>query len=199
MSFSTLSAPWSPSLPSPVFFKDKDEKYPFLIKKSGKIKVYPYIFQRLDKILSKHGTIKDNASAELANIRNSIHKKQSSISKRMHALMQLAQKEGWADQDTSVSIRDGRMVIPVPSAYKRKIQGIVHDESATGKTSYIEPAEIVETNNEIRELEYAEKREIVKILQEFCNDIRPYIDDIIPAYEFLAFIDFCQVKSSLLT
>ncbi len=177
------------------FFNGKEEKYPFLIKKSGKIKVYPYILQRLDSILTKHGDIKDNASPELADIRRNILKKQSSISKRMHALMQIAQKEGWADQDTSVSIRDGRMVIPLPSAYKRKINGIVHDESATGKTAYIEPAEIVETNNDIRELEYAEKREITKILITFSNDIRPYIDDIIPAYEFLAFIDFVRAKA----
>lgn len=177
------------------FFKGKEEDYPYLIARSGKIRIYPYIFQRLDRILSRHGKIKDNASSELADIRKEIHKKQSGISKRMHSLMQMAQQEGWADKDTSVSIRDGRMVIPVPSAYKRKIKGIVHDESATGKTAYVEPAEIVEINNDIRELEYAEKREIVKILIDFCNDVRPYIDDIIPAYDFLAFIDFVRAKA----
>ncbi|MDE5639954.1 MAG: endonuclease MutS2, partial [Odoribacter sp.] len=104
--------------------------------------------------------------------------------------------EGWAEKDSAVAIRDGRMVIPVPAAYKRKINGIVHDESATGKTSYIEPAEIIETNNEIRELQLEEKREINRILRKFADDIRPYIDDLIPAYNFMAFIDFVKAKAA---
>lgn len=177
------------------FFKDKDEKYPYLIEKCGKLRLYPYISQRLENIISKYGTIKDTASPSLAEIRRDILKKQSSISSRMNALMQQAQKEGWADPDSSISIRDGRMVIPVPSAHKRKIGGIVHDESSTGKTSYIEPTEIVETNNQIKELEYAERREIMKILIAFCAEIRPYIDDLIPAYNFLGFIDFVRAKA----
>ena len=113
----------------------------------------------------------------------------------MQALLQKAQEEGWADKDTNISIRDGRMVIPVPAAYKRKINGIVHDESTTGKTSYIEPTEIIETNNEIRELQLEEKREITRILRQFADDIRPYIDDLIPAYDFMAFVDFVRSKA----
>lgn len=177
------------------FFNNKEEKYPSLINKCGRIRLYPYITKQLENIVSKHGTVKDTASPELGNIRRSILKRKSTISKRMQALMQLAQNEGWADADSSVSIRDGRMVIPVPSANKRKLKGIVHDESATGKTSYIEPTEIVETNNQIKELEHAEKREIIKIIIAFCNDIRPYIDDLIPAYNFLGFIDFVRAKA----
>lgn len=177
------------------FFKNKEDKYPHLVERCGKLRLYPYISQRLENIVSKHGTIKDTASAELGEIRREILKKQSSISKRMQSLLQMAQKDGWAEADSTISIRDGRMVIPVPSAFKRKINGIVHDESATGKTSYIEPTEIVETNNQIKELEYAEKREIIKILITFCNDIRPYIDDIIPAYDFLGYIDFVRSKA----
>jgi len=177
------------------FFKGKEESYPHLVERCGRLRLYPYISQRLENIVSKHGKVKDSASPELGEIRREILKKQSGISKRMHGLMQMAQKEGWADPESSISIRDGRMVIPVPSAHKRKINGIVHDESATGKTSYIEPAEIVETNNQIKQLEYAEKREIMKILIAFCNDIRPYIDDIIPAYDFLGFIDFVRAKA----
>lgn len=177
------------------FFNGKNEAYPCLSRKAGEIRIFPYILQRLDTIVSKYGTVKDNASSELNEIRRSILKKQSGISRRMQSLLQQAQSEGWADKDTSVAVRDGRMVIPVPSAYKRRLNGIVHDESATGKTSYIEPAEIIETNNEIRELQLEEKREIIRILRKFADDIRPYIDDLIPAYDFLAFIDFVKAKA----
>lgn len=113
----------------------------------------------------------------------------------MQALLQDAQTEGWAEKDTAIAIRDGRMVIPVPAAYKRRVNGIVHDESATGKTSYIEPTEIIETNNEIRELQLEEKREITRILRKFADDIRPYIEDLIPAYDFLAFVDYTKAKA----
>ncbi|RUT73471.1 endonuclease MutS2 [Ancylomarina longa] len=177
------------------FQKQEPEDYPYLMKLTGNVKMYPYIFDRINGIITKNGRIKDNASPELQQIRSSLIQKQSTISKRMQSLMRAAQKEGWVDQDVALSVRDGRIVIPVTSAYKRKINGIVHDESATGKTSYIEPAEIVETNNEIRELEYAERREIIHILQEFTAQIRPYIDDLFLAYEFLAKIDFIRAKA----
>ncbi|MFA8437105.1 MAG: endonuclease MutS2 [Marinifilaceae bacterium] len=178
------------------FFAGKEpEEYPYLQKLTGNVRVYPYIFERINAIITKNGRIKDNASPELLSIRNQLHQKQSTISKRMHGLLRQAQKDGWVDSDVSLSVRDGRIVIPVASAYKRKIKGIVHDESATGKTSYIEPAEIVETNNEIRELEYAERREIIRILQEFTANLRPYIGDLFLAYEFLAQIDFIRAKA----
>ncbi|MGL5683749.1 MAG: endonuclease MutS2 [Marinifilaceae bacterium] len=177
------------------FFATKSETYPTLTAKSGAILLFPYVLERLNAIVSKHGTIKDSASRELADIRQQLQRKQSTISKRMQSLLQMAQQEGWADKDTSIAIRDGRMVIPVPSAYKRKIGGIVHDESATGKTSYIEPTEIVETNNEIRELELEERREIMRILRQFADDIRPYIDDLIAAFDFLAYVDFVRAKA----
>ncbi len=177
------------------FFNGKNEQYPHLTQKAGQIQLFPYVLQRLDSIVSKHGTIKDNASSELNDIRRNILKKQSGISRRMQSLLQQAQSEGWAEKDSSIAIRDGRMVIPVPSAYKRRINGIVHDESTTGKTSYIEPAEIIETNNEIRELQLEEKREIIRILRKFSDDIRPYIDHLIPAYNFLAHVDFVKAKA----
>lgn len=177
------------------FFQGKTETYPVLTAKAGQIQLFPYVLQRLDSIVSKHGTIKDNASSELGEIRRQILKKQSGISRRMQALLQDAQTEGWAEKDTAIAIRDGRMVIPVPAAYKRRVNGIVHDESATGKTSYIEPTEIIETNNEIRELQLEEKREITRILRKFADDIRPYIEDLIPAYDFLAFIDYTKAKA----
>lgn len=178
------------------FFKGKSERYPLLTAKAGEIQLFPYILQRLDAIVTKHGTIKDNASPELNDIRHQLQRKQNSISKRMQSLLQQAQSEGWADKESAIAIRDGRLVIPVPSAYKRKLKGIVHDESATGKTSYIEPAEIVETNNEIRELELEEKREITRILRKFADELRPYLDDLLPAYDFLAYIDFVRAKAS---
>lgn len=177
------------------FFKGRQEKYPHLTARAGNIQLFPYLLQRLDAVISKHGAVKDSASPALANIRQSILKKQAGISRRMNALLQKAQEEGWADKESAVAIRDGRMVIPVPAAYKRKLNGIVHDESATGKTSYIEPTEIIETNNEVRELQNEEKREITRILRQLADDIRPYIDDLLPGYDFLAFIDFVRAKS----
>lgn len=178
------------------FFKNKETRFPILTGKAGNIRLFPAIQQRLDAIVTKHGTIKDSASPELNDIRHRLQRKQAGISKRMQSLLQQAQAEGWADKESTIAIRDGRMVIPVPSAYKRKINGIVHDESATGKTSYIEPAEIVETNNEIRELELEEKREITRILQKFADEVRPCIDELIPAYDFLAYIDFVRGKAA---
>ena len=177
------------------FFNTKQEIYPHLVARAGDVRVFPYILQRLDSIVSKFGTIKDTASPALGNIRHSIAKKQSGISRRMQSLLQKAQEEGWVDKDSNIAIRDGRMVIPVPAAFKRKLNGIVHDESTTGKTSYIEPAEIIETNNEIRELELEEKRDITRILRQFADDLRPYIYDLIPAYDFMAFVDFARAKA----
>lgn len=177
------------------FFNGKNELYPYLCKQAGSIQLFPYVLQRLEALVSRHGSIKDSASPALKDIRDQLLKKQSGISRRLQQILQQAQSEGWTDKETSVSIRDGRMVIPVAAAHKRKINGIVHDESATGKTSYIEPAEIIETNNEIRELQLEEKREINRILRKFADDIRPYIDDLIPAYDFMAFIDFVRAKA----
>ncbi len=179
------------------FFKNKEESntYPYLREIASKVMVYPYIFERIDGILNKFGKIKDNASPELARIRSEIVKKQSSVSRRMASILNQARKDGLVDSDVNVAIRDGRAVIPVPAGNKRKLNGIIHDESSTGKTSFIEPTEIVEVNNEIRELEYAERREINRILLAFSDSIRPYIDDLVFSYEFLGIIDFIRAKA----
>ncbi|MDR0543955.1 MAG: Smr/MutS family protein [Odoribacteraceae bacterium] len=177
------------------FFKGKETTYPRLAARASSVHFFPYILQRLDSVLTKNGAIKDSASPALADIRHSIARKQAGISRRMQALLQQARDEGWADKDSEIAIRDGRMVIPLPSAFKRQIRGIVHDESATGKTSYIEPAEIIETNNEIRELQGEERREIARILRQLSADIRPYVPDLLPSYDFLAFIDFVRAKA----
>jgi len=173
----------------------KDEQFPYLKRLLANIQVHPYVMERIDAILNKYGKIKDNASPELAHIRKELISKQSGVSKRLHAILKKAQDEGLVEDDASVAIRDGRAVIPVASAFKRKLNGIVHDESSTGKTSYIEPAEVVEMNNQIRELEYAEMREIVRILTVFSNDIRPYVPDLMLAYGFLGKIDFIRAKA----
>lgn len=173
----------------------KEELYPNLRELVSPIQVFPYIKDRIEQIISQHGKIKDQASPELGRIRRELLNKQNNVSKRLHSILKQAQRDGLVDEDTSVSIRDGRPVIPVSSAVKRRLNGIVHDESATGKTAYIEPAEVVEINNEIRELEYAEKREIVRILVEFSDDIRPYLDELMGLYEFLGTIDLIRAKA----
>ncbi len=179
------------------FNKQDDEIFPLLKSKTSQVQFFPYIYDRIDAIINKMGKIRDNATPELSRIRKDILTRQSSMSKRLAAILKQAQKDGLVEEDTSVSIRDGRAVIPIPAGNKRKIKGIVYDESATGKTSYIEPNEIVEMNNEIRELEYAERREIIKILTGFSNDIRPYLLDLSCSYDFLGEIDFIRAKALL--
>jgi len=173
----------------------KDEQLPYLKRLLSGVQVYPYVIERIDSILNKYGKIKDNASPELSHIRKELLSKQSNVSKRLQAILKKAQDDGLVEDDTSVAMRDGRAVIPSASAHKRKLNGIVHDESATGKTSYIEPAEVVEMNNQIRELEYSEMREIIRILTAFSNDIRPYLPDLMQSYTFLGKIDFIRAKA----
>lgn len=178
------------------FFRgDTGERFPLLKKLSGDIQIFNDTLKLIDSILNKQGTIKDNASHELQTIRNQIFSLQGSISKKMQFILRQLRADGVVDEDTNVAIRDGRPVIPVLSANKKKINGIIHDESATGKTSFIEPAEIVEMNNRLRELENSEKREIIKILIQFSSAIRPEIDDLLASYEFMGEIDFIRSKA----
>lgn len=171
------------------------EAYPALNALTKGISGFPGITNHIDTILDRHGKMKDSASGELFSIRRSIRDREGQVSKRLHAILAQAQKDGFADADAAVSIRDGRAVIPVPAANKRKINGFIHDESATGKTFYIEPVEIVEINNEIKELEYAERREIIRILTEFTDSIRPDADGIARAGEYLAMMDMIRAKA----
>ncbi len=178
------------------YFKGKNaESYPALKTLSGPASVHAFVRDRLGDLLTKEGRMKDNASRELQSIRREISHKQSAVSKRMHSVLKAAQSGGLVDMDAGVSIRNGRPVIPVSSSLKRRIQGFVHDESASGKTTYIEPAEVVELNNEIRELEYAEKREIMKILKEFADSIRPYLEELFSVFRFMGLIDFIRAKA----
>ena len=175
--------------------EESDCPYPSLKKLAGDITVFPQLITKIDGILNKYGKIKDNASTELSRIRRELANTMGSISRSLNSILRNAQSEGYVDKDVAPTMRDGRLVIPVAPGLKRKIKGIVHDESASGKTVFIEPAEVVEANNRIRELEGDERREIIRILMEFSNLLRPSIPDVLLSYEFLAEIDFIRAKA----
>ena len=174
----------------------ENSPYPHLRALAGDVCVFPQLISKIDTILDKYGRIRDNASPTLSKIRKDITFTSSGISKSLNAILRIAQSDGLVEKDVTPTIRDGRLVIPVAPAFKRKIRGIVHDESATGKTVFIEPAEVVEANNRIRELENEERREIIKILISFTDILRPLASDIVQSYEFLAEIDFIRAKAS---
>jgi DNA mismatch repair protein MutS2 len=180
------------------FFRSKDAvKYPVLREMCSSVKTYPYVLDAIDKIIDKKGIIKDTASPRLREIRSEITSKGILVSKRLNQILKQAQADGIVDSDTSVSIRNGRGVIPVSAYDKRRIHGLIHDQSASGKTVFIEPEEIVEINNDIVELEYEERREIVRILMSLADNIRPYIDDLMESNQFLGDIDFLRAKALL--
>lgn len=169
--------------------------YPALNELAGDIMTFPQLIIRINNILDKFGKMKDNASAELLRIRRELSATTGSISRSLNSILRAAQSDGYVDKDVTPTMRDGRLVIPVAPGMKRKIRGIVHDESATGKTVFIEPAEVVEANNRIRELEGEERREIIRILTEFSVVVRPQVPAILSSYEFLAEIDFIRAKA----
>ena len=176
---------------------DTHSPYPALHELAGDIMVFPQLITRINNILDKFGKVKDNASSELLRIRRELASTTGSISRSLNNILRAAQSEGYVDKDVTPTMRDGRLVIPVAPGMKRKIRGIVHDESATGKTVFIEPAEVVEANNRIRELEGEERREIIRILTEFSATVRPQVPAILQSYEFLAEIDFIRAKALL--
>lgn len=176
--------------------KDENaERYPMLSKIASNILIHKFVTDSIEHIMNKQGAIRDTASPELAQIRREQAEKQAAASRLIRHIIADAQQEGWVDPDATLAIRDGRLVIPISASQKRRIQGIVHDESATGKTSYIEPAPVVELNNAISELEAAERREIVRILKTLTNNLRPYTDDLDDAMMFLGIIDFIRAKA----
>ena len=171
--------------------------YPTLQKLASEVRTFPELVRQIDQILDKYGKIKDNASADLLTIRRELAKTEGSISRTLNQILRAAQSEGLVDKDSAPTIRDGRLVIPVAPAMKRKIRGIVHDESATGKTVYIEPAEVVEANNRIRELEAEERREVIRILKEMSATLRPHVPEMLQSYQFLAQVDLIRAKAEL--
>ena len=176
---------------------DEQPVYPELSALTQNIKTYPNLVRRISQILDKYGEVKDSATVELMRIRQEKQHTSNSISGMLHRILREAKGEGVVERDAVPTMRDGRLVIPVAPAMKRKINGIVHDESDSGRTVYIEPAEVVEANNRIRELESEERREIVRILMVFSDSVRPSVLDMIQSYEFLGDIDFIRAKAKL--
>ena len=175
--------------------EDDGERYPALKRLAADVVLFPDVVKRIDAIIDKFGKVKDNASARLREIRMELSSVMSGISKNLYGIIRAAQNDGYVDKDVVPTMRDGRLVIPVAPALKRRIKGIVHDESASGKTVFIEPAEIVEANNRIRELESEEKREIIRILTDFADYLRPQADAMMISYDFLGEIDFIRAKA----
>ena len=173
----------------------EDPPYPALYRLTEGVVTFPAMIRRIDSILDKFGKIKDSASMTLASIRHELEKTQGSISRTLYTILHAAQKDGLVDKDAAPAMRDGRLVIPIAPSLKRRVNGIVHDESATGKTVFIEPTEVVEANNKVRQLEAEERREIIRILTVFTDEVRPYVKEILDSYQFLAQIDFIHAKA----
>ena len=171
--------------------------YPTLHELSVGTPTYPTHIRDIDHVIDEYGKIRDNASHRLFTIRQELSRMEGSISRTLYSILRTAQSEGLVDKDAAPTLRDGRLVLPVAPAMKRKIRGIVHDESATGKTVFIEPAEVVEANNRIRELESEERREIIRILTELSKELRPHVDGMLLSYELLAAIDLIRAKAEL--
>jgi DNA mismatch repair protein MutS2 len=171
--------------------------YPALRDMAEGVVSFPHTVKRIDEILDRWGKIRDDASPELLRIRHDKKRAENSVTHILMSILHSAHSDGLVEKDANPTLRDGRLVIPVAPGLKRKIPGIVHDESASGKTVFIEPAEVVEANNRIRELESLERHEIIKVLTAFSNSIRGDVDDILHSYEFLADVDFVRAKTEL--
>ena len=179
------------------FMSIKDGIYPNLKKMSAPVLSFPEVQRRIDVILDKYGDVKDTASDNLLQIRRSLKSKEGTISKRANAILKQAQADGIVDDDAGLSVRDGKLLIPVNSSSKKKIPGFVYDTSATGKTAFVEPAEIVELENEIFTLRAEEAQEIQRILAAFSDFVRPYIPELINSAEYLGEIDFLVAKAQV--
>lgn len=179
------------------FSSIKDGIYPALKKMAEPVMCFPEVQHRIDMILDRYGEVKDTASDELAFIRKTLKETEGTISRRVNSILRRMQDEGIADKDASVSVRDGKLLIPVPAVNKKKIPGFIYDESASGKTSFIEPAEIVELDNRIKELKFAENREILRILTVFTDFLRPYVPDLLRTAEYMGELDFIMAKANV--
>ena len=188
-------------LKAPAESQDSDHveaaPYPALSRLAEGVMTFPALIRRIDSIIDKFGRIKDGATMTLAGIRHELQKTEGSISRTLYTILHSAQREGLVDKDAAPTMRDGRLMIPVAPGLKRRINGIVHDESATGKTVFIEPTEVVEANNRVRQLEAEERREIIRILTVFSDEVRPHVAEILEAYQFMAKIDLIHAKAEL--
>ncbi|ADB36333.1 endonuclease MutS2 [Spirosoma linguale] len=177
--------------------REEDNNFPFLRELAGPVGVDKKLTDALERVVDDRGNIRDSASPELASIRRRIIGEQANLRKRLDSILRQARQNGWIPDDLSLTVRGGRLVIPIAAEHKRKIKGFVHDESQTGQTVFLEPAEVFDANNEIRELEYEERREIYRILLALTDQIRPHLDDLKKAVNFLAQIDFIRAKAKL--
>ena len=177
------------------FFKQHQESYPELFKISSVLPELGSLIKNLQAKFDDHGLVRDNASVELAKIRRNLYAEQHRVKRLMDHLFRQAVEQGWVPEGVSAAIRDGRLVIPVLAEHKRKIKGFVVDESATGQTIYLEPAEVLEANNEIRDLQHAERREVIKILKELTSLLRIHLHELYPSFYFLGVIDFTRAKA----
>lgn len=175
--------------------RDDPVKYPYLRELATHVNLDPNISKAISKLIDDKGEIYDNASENLLEIRRSISRKRNDVDAQISKQLARAKHEGWAPDNAEVTIRNGRLVIPMLDTHRRKIKGLIHDESATRQTAYLEPSEVVELNNDLRELEFAERHEIQKILAKFTDMIRPQIDLLVNAYWFLARVDFIRAKA----
>ena len=177
--------------------REQTNAFPLLRELAGPIGVNKGLTDALDRVLDDRGLVRDTASPELATIRRRIISEQANLRKRLDSILRNARQNGWIPDDLNLTIRGGRLVIPIAAEHKRKIKGFVHDESQTGQTVFLEPAEVFDANNEIRELEYEERREIYRILLALTDQVRPHLDDLKRAVNFLAQIDFIRAKAKL--
>lgn len=175
----------------------QEETFPFLRELAGPVSVDKKLTDSLERVIDDRGLVRDSASPELASIRRRIIGEQANLRKRLDSILRLARQNGWIPDDLSLTVRGGRLVIPIAAEHKRKIKGFVHDESQTGQTVFLEPAEVFDANNEIRELEYEERREIYRILLALTDQVRPHLEDLKRAVNFLAQIDFIRAKAKL--
>lgn len=180
------------------FFEKQEEGiFPILSDYAKTIRVDRSVTDAIDKVIDDRGQVRDNASPELVQIRKRLISELSGIRKRLDGILRNAKTSGWIGDDVSLTVRNGRMVIPIAAEHKRKLKGFIHDESATGQTVFMEPTEIFESNNEIKELEYEERREINRILMVLTDQLRPFLPDLVKSYQFLGLMDFLRAKAKL--
>ncbi len=180
-----------------TFLNNKKEEYPALYAISQGLSLNENLPNQIGAVIDDHGVVRDSASQELSTVRREMRKEHQQLRKTLESIFRSSKNSGYVPEGSSLTVRDGRMVIPLNAEHKRRVKGFIHGESSTGQTVFLEPAEVLEGNNKIRELEYAERREIVKLLTILTNDIRVQLDPLERAYRFLGVIDFIRAKAKL--
>lgn len=180
-----------------AFLENQEENFPELAKLSHGVVINIDLIKKIDRVIEENGTVRSNASPELADIRKQLQQEQMRVRRTLDRVLEQAKRQGFIEEEFSITVRNGRMVIPVRSEFKRNIKGFIQDESSSGQTVFLEPAEVLDINNAIRELEYAERREIVKILKELSDTLKPEIPALRKGYVFLGLMDFVRAKAKV--